>query len=71
MSSGVTIEDVYHEIQLIKKTMVRRQDLKSHIDTVEIMSNQETRHILKKSDADIIHGRIREISSVDDLLHKS
>ena len=71
MSSGVTIEDVYHEIQLIKKTMVRRQDLESLIDTVEIMSNQETRDILKKSDADSIHGRIREISSVDDLLHKS
>jgi len=70
MSSGVTIEDVYHEIQLIKKTMVRRQDLESLIDTVEIMSNQETMDILKKSDADIIHGRTREISSVDDLMQE-
>lgn len=70
MSSGVTIEDLYQEIKKIRETMVRREDLEALIDTVEILSNPETMEWIIKSDRDIRQKRVKEISSVDDLLQE-
>jgi antitoxin YefM len=47
--------------------MVRREDLEALTDTVEIMSNPATMQLIRKSDSDIQCGRVKEISSVDDL----
>jgi hypothetical protein len=68
MSSGVTIEEVYSEIKKIRAEMVRREDVEALIDTVEILSTPETMQLIRKSEEDIAHGRVKEISSVDDLL---
>ena len=68
MSSGVTIDEVYSEIKKIRAEMVRREDVEALVDTVEILSNPATMQIIQKSEADITHGRIKEISSVDDLI---
>lgn len=68
MSSGVTIEEVYSEIKKIRAEMVRREDVEALIDTVEILSTPETLQLIRKSEEDIAHGRVKEISSVDDLL---
>lgn len=70
MSSGVTIEDLYQEIKKIRETMVRREDLEALIDTVEILSNPETMEWVRKSDHDIRQKRVKEITSVDDLLQE-
>ena len=50
--------------------MVRREDLEALIDTVEILSNPETMELIKKSENDIECGRVKEISSIDDLLYE-
>lgn len=68
MSSGVTIDEVYSEIKKIRAEMVRREDVEALVDTVEILSTPETLQLIRKSEADITHGRVKEISSVDDLL---
>ncbi len=68
MSAGVTIDEVYQEIKKIRETMVRREDLEALVDTVEILSNPKTMEIIKQSESDIAAGRVKEISSVDDLL---
>ena len=68
MSSGVTIDEVYSEIKKIRAEMVRREDVEALVDTVEILSNPATMQLIQKSEADITHGRVKEISSVDDLL---
>ncbi len=68
MSSGVTIDEVYQEIKKIRETMVRREDLDSLVDTIELLSNPETIDLIKKSESDIAAGRVKEISSVDDLI---
>lgn len=70
MSPGVTIDKVYQEIKKIRETMVRREDLEPLIDTIEILSNPETMEIIKRSESDISCGRVKEISSVDDLLNE-
>ena len=68
MSSGVTIDEVYSEIKKIRAEMVRREDVEALVDTVEILSNPATMQLIQKSEADITHGRVKEISSVDDLI---
>jgi len=68
MSPGVTIDEVYQEIKKIRETMVRREDIEPIVDTIEILSNPETMEIIKRSESDIAAGRVKEISSVDDLL---
>jgi antitoxin YefM len=71
MSSGVTIDQVYQEIKKIREDMVRKEDLEALVDTVEILSSQATMHAIKKSDRDIQQGRVKTISSIEDLLNES
>lgn len=65
---SITIEDVYQELKTIERTMVTREDLDALVDTVEILSNPKTMAALRKSDLDIKEGRVKEVSSVDELL---
>jgi len=48
--------------------MVTHEDLDALIDTVEIISNPKTMEGIHKSDMDIKEGRVKEISSIDDLI---
>ncbi|MFZ3058520.1 MAG: hypothetical protein WA102_02170 [Candidatus Methanoperedens sp.] len=68
MTESVTIEDVYQELKTIERTMVTREDLDALIDSVEILSNPKTMAALRKSDLDIKEGRVKEVSSVEELL---
>jgi antitoxin YefM len=70
MSSGVTIDQVYQEIKKIREDMVKREDLEALVDTVEILSKPSAMQAIKKSDRDIRQGRVRTITSVDDLLNE-
>ena len=71
MSSGVTIDQVYQEIKKIQADMVKKEDLEALVDTVEILSSPATMQAIKKSDRDIQQGRVKTISSIDDLLNES
>jgi antitoxin YefM len=68
MIESITIEDVYQELKTIERTMVTREDLDALIDSVEILSNPITMAALNKSDLDIKEGRVKEVSSVEELL---
>jgi len=68
MTNSVTIEDLYQEIKRMEEKMVTREDIEALIDSVEILSNPKTMEALRKSDRDIKAGRVREVTSVEDLL---
>jgi antitoxin YefM len=68
MTPSVTIDEIYLEIKKMQDTMVRREDLDALFDTLEILSNPEMMAMIQKSESDISAGRLREISSIDDLL---
>ena len=70
MSSGVTIDEVYQEIKKIRADMVKREDLEALADTIEILSKPATIQSIKKSERDIRQGRVKTITSVDDLLNE-
>ncbi len=50
MSSGVTIDEVYSEIKKIRAEMVRREDVESLVDTIEILSNPATMQLIQRSE---------------------
>ncbi len=68
MTESITIEDVYHELKTIERNMVTKEDLAALIDSVEILSNPRTMEALRRSDMDIKEGRVKEVSSVEELL---
>jgi len=67
-------------VSLLKRSIVRLKKsvqiwsgvriLKVLADTVLILSNPATMQLIRKSDEDIQCGRVKEISSVDDLLRE-
>jgi len=68
MTGLVTIEDVYQGLKRMEEKMVTREDIEALIDSVEILSNPKTMEALRKSDRDVKAGRVKEITSVEDLL---
>jgi len=50
--------------------MVKKEDLEALVDTVEILSNPVTMQAIKRSDGDIVQGRVKTVSWVDDLLNE-
>ena len=48
--------------------MVTREDIEVLVDSVEILSNPKTMEALRKSEEDIKAGRVKEVTSVSDLL---
>jgi len=68
MSELVTIQDVYEALKRIEEKMVTRGELEALIDSVEILNNPKTMEALRKSDQDIEAGRVKEVTSVKELL---
>ena len=68
MTESVTIQEVYEALKRIEEKMVTREDLDALVDSVEILSNPKTMDALRKSDQDIRAGRVKEVTSVKDLL---
>ncbi len=68
MAGTVTIEDVYQELKVIERKMVTHEDLDALIDTAEILSNPKTMEALRRSDLDIKEGRVKKVSSVEEML---
>jgi antitoxin YefM len=62
------IQDVYEALKRIEEKMATREDVEALIDSVEILNNPKTMEALRKSDQDIESGRVKEVTSVKDLL---
>ena len=60
----VNLEKIYNEIKKMKEAMITREQLNTFIETIEILSNQETMKQIVNSEADIDADNFREISSV-------
>jgi hypothetical protein len=68
MSGSITIQEVYEALKRIEEKMVTREDIDALVDSVEILNDPKTMEALHKSDEDIKAGRVKEVSSVHDLL---
>ncbi|MCD6456052.1 MAG: hypothetical protein J7K81_04605 [Methanophagales archaeon] len=68
MHESATIQDVYEALKRLEEKMATREDIEALVDSVEILSNPKTMEALRKSEEDIKAGRIKAITSVEDML---
>ena len=68
MHESATIQDVYEALKRVEEKMATREDIEALVDSVEILSNPKTMEALRKSEEDIKAGRVKEITSVEDML---
>lgn len=68
MPESATIQDVYEALKRMEEKMVTREDIEALVDSVEILRNPKTMEALRKSNQDIKAGRVKEVTSVEDLL---
>ncbi|MCH8851037.1 MAG: hypothetical protein IID41_00130 [Planctomycetes bacterium] len=68
MTQIITLNDLQQEVEKMKKAMVTKQELESWIETLAIMSNDETMKQIEASEREIAADRGREIKSVSDLV---
>jgi antitoxin YefM len=68
MHESATIQDVYEALKRLEEKMATREDIEALVDSVEIISNPKTMEALRKSEEDIKAGRIKAITSVEDML---
>jgi antitoxin YefM len=68
MHESVTIQDVYEALKRVEEKVVTREGIEALVDSVKIHSNPKTMEALRKSEEDIKAGRVKEVTSVDDLL---
>jgi hypothetical protein len=68
MEKVVNYEDVYRKLKMIEQTMVTKAELNKALETIMIVSNEDTMKQIKNSEKDIKKGKVKKINSVKDLI---
>ena len=63
----VDLRKIYDALKKIENSMVTRDEMDRFIETIEILSNNETMAQIKASEKNIILGNLREINSVREI----
>ena len=67
MEQTVDLKKVYNELKKIKSTMITKEEMNSFLETISIVSNEDTMKQIQNSEQDIKVGKIREVNSSNDL----
>ncbi len=67
MVEAITINNIYDELKTIERKMVTKEEMERILETIEILSNQDTMKQIRQSEEDIQDGRIKEVKSARDI----
>jgi len=67
MAETITINKVYEELKVIERNMVTKDEMERMLETIEIMSNENTMEQTRQREKNIKAGRVKEVNSVDDI----
>ena len=67
IEKSVSLIDLYKELKIIEQSMVTKAEFNMAFETISILSNAETMHQIKGSEEDIKRGRVRNISSAEEI----
>lgn len=67
MEESINLIDVYKKLKEIERNMATKEELAQAMETVYIMSNDDTLEQIESSESDIKRGKFKEIRSVKDL----
>ncbi len=68
MANAITLKGLQEEIRKMKRMMVTKAELESLLETMAILSNEQTMNQIEASERDIREGRFTEINSIYELL---
>jgi hypothetical protein len=64
---SVNLMDIYKKLKEIERNMATKKELAQAMETVFILSNEETMQQIESSESDIKKGKFKQIMSVEDL----
>ena len=67
MEQTVDLKKVYNELKKIKSTMITKEEMNSFLETISIVSNEDTMKQIQNSEQYIKVGKFREVNSSNDL----
>ena len=67
MEKTINMSEIYEKLIEIERNMATKQELDQAIETLSILSNQETMAQIVSSEKDIKKGNFREINSIDEI----
>ena len=67
MEKTVNLEELKRRLIFIEKNMITKNELDSAMESIMIYSNEDTMRQIKGSEEDIINGRVKCVSSVNDI----
>ncbi len=67
MEQQIDLKKIYDELKKIKNSMITRKEMDKFMETISILSNDETMRQIISSEREISEGKIKEIKSVDDI----
>jgi hypothetical protein len=67
MEESVNLIDVYKKLKEIERNMATKKELAEAMETVCIMSNEDTMNQICESEENIKKGKCKQIISIEDL----
>jgi PHD/YefM family antitoxin component YafN of YafNO toxin-antitoxin module len=67
MEKTITLTDIYLQLKKMEQAMATKEELESALETMSVLSNEETMQQIKESEKDIKSGKITGVNSVEDL----
>jgi len=63
----INTSDVNQRLRQIEESMVTKEDLDQAMETVAVLSNEDTMEQIKNSEEDTSNGNFKEVNSIEDL----
>ena len=67
MEQTSNLKELQNELENIKNNMVTKKEINMFLETLAIMSNENTMSQIQNSEVDIKNGKMEEINSLDEL----
>jgi len=67
MEKSINLLGIFKKLKDIEQTMATKQELNQAIETISILSNENTMRQIINSEKDITNGDFKEINSIDDI----
>tara|TARA_Y100000310_G_scaffold234391_1_gene237329 strand:+ start:76 stop:279 length:204 start_codon:yes stop_codon:yes gene_type:complete len=67
MDQRITNSDIIEKLKDMEQTMVTKKELDAALETVAVLSNEDTMDQVRKSERDTSEGHFKEVDSVEDL----
>ena len=67
METTIKISEIYDKLNQIEQTMATKQELMQAMETIAVLSNEDTMEQIKNSEENIDNGNFKEVNSVEDI----